>query len=158
VVDDYEPWRRFVRLALQIHPACEVISEVSDGLEAVRQAQDLQPDLIVLDIGLPTLNGIEAARRIRGHIPEAKILFLSENRSLDTVEEALRSGGSGYVLKSDAAGELALAVNAVLHGKRFVSASLAKRGGDRPDPSTGYRPLANNAVTLVPPPNVKSAR
>ena len=69
--------------------------------------------------------------------PQAKILFLSENRSLDTVEEALRSGGSGYVLKSDAAGELGLAVEAVLHGKRFVSANLASRGGDRPDPSTG---------------------
>jgi DNA-binding NarL/FixJ family response regulator len=158
VVDDYEPWRRFVRLTLQIHPTCEVISEVSDGLEAVQKAQELQPDLIVLDIGLPTLNGIEAARRIRTHAPQAKILFLSENRSLDIAEEALRSGGSGYVLKSEAAGELALAVEAVLHGKRFVSANLARQGGDRPDPSTGYRPLANNAVTLIPAPNVESAR
>ena len=158
VVDDYEPWRRFVRLALQIHPTCEVISEASDGLEAVQKAQELQPDLIVLDIGLPTLNGIEAARRIRTHTPQAKILFLSENRSLDIAEEALRCGGSGYVLKSDAAAELALAVEAVLHGKRFVSANVAKGGGDRPDPSTGYRPLANNAIALIPPPKVASAR
>jgi DNA-binding NarL/FixJ family response regulator len=158
VVDDYEPWRRFVRLTLQIHPICEVISEVSDGLEAVQKAQELQPDLIVLDIGLPTLNGIEAARRIRTHAPQAKILFLSENRSLDIAEEALRSGGSGYVLKSDAAGELALAVEAVLHGKCFVSASLSRGGHDRPDPRTGYRPLANNAVTLIPPPHAESAR
>jgi DNA-binding NarL/FixJ family response regulator/sulfur relay (sulfurtransferase) DsrF/TusC family protein len=158
VVDDYEPWRRFVRLTLQIHPTCEVISEASDGLEAVQKAQELQPDLIVLDIGLPTLNGIEAARRIRTHTPQAKILFLSENRSLDIAKEALRCGGSGYVLKSDAASELALAVEVVLHGKLFVSASLARLEGDRPDPSTGYRPLANNAITLIPPPNVESAR
>lgn len=158
VVDDYEPWRRFVRLTIQIHPTCEVIAEVADGLEAVQKAQELQPDLIVLDIGLPTLSGIEAARRIRTHTPQAKILFLSENRSLEIAEEALRSGGSGYVLKSDAAGEFALAVEAVLNGKRFVSASLARRGDDRPDPSAGYRPLANNAVTLISPPNVESAR
>jgi DNA-binding NarL/FixJ family response regulator len=158
VVDDYEPWRRFVRLTLQKHLACGVINEVSDGLEAVQKAQELQPDLIVLDIGLPTLDGIEAAKRIHAHTPQTKILFLSENRSLDIVEEALRSGGSGYVLKSDAAGELTLAVEAVLHGKGFVSANLAGRGGDRPDQSPGYRPLANNAVTLIPPPNVESAR
>ncbi len=158
VVDDYEPWRRFVRLTLRTHPTCEVISEVSDGLEAVQKAQELQPDLIVLDIGLPTLNGIEAARRIRTHTPQAKILFLSENRSLDIAEEALRSGGSGYVLKSNAAGELALAVDAVLNGKRFVSANLVSREGNRSDPSTVYRPGVNNAVTLIPPPTVESAR
>ena len=89
VVDDYQPWRRFVCLTLQIRPELQVIGEVSDGLEAVKKAQELQPDLIVLDIGLPTLNGIEAARRIREVSPEAKILFVSENRSWDITEEAL---------------------------------------------------------------------
>jgi DNA-binding NarL/FixJ family response regulator len=79
----------------------------------------------VLDIGLPTLNGIETARRIREVSPKSKILFVSENRSRDVAEEALRTGASGYVVKSDAGGEFLPAVKAVLQGKQFVSASLA---------------------------------
>lgn len=75
---------------------------MSDGLEAVQQAERLQPDIILLDIGLPTLNGIEAARRIREVSPTSKILFVSENRSPDIAEEALSTGAGGYVVKSDA--------------------------------------------------------
>jgi DNA-binding NarL/FixJ family response regulator len=105
-------------------PELEVIGQVSDGLEAVRQAQKLQPDLILLDIGLPTLNGIEAARRIREISPTSKILFVSQNRSPDIAEEALSTGADGYVVKTDGASELLAAVKAVLEGKRFVSASL----------------------------------
>ena len=119
VVDDYEPWRRFVRSTLQKFVEVEIIGEASDGLQAVQQAQQLQPDLIVLDIGLPTLNGIEAARQIRTLSPSSKILFLTENRSSDIAEEAIRAGGSGYVVKSDAARELLPAIEAVLHGKQF---------------------------------------
>jgi len=81
--------------------------------------------LILLEIGLPTLNGIEAARRIRQVSPTSKILFVSENRSLDIAEEALGTGAGGYVVKSDARSELLPAVKAVLEGKRFISASLA---------------------------------
>jgi DNA-binding NarL/FixJ family response regulator len=152
VVDDYERWRQFVCSTLQINPTYQVISELSDGFEAVQRAHELQPDLIVLDIGLPILNGIEAARRIRIQASEAKILFLSENRSLDVAEEALRSGGSGYVLKSEAAGELLLAIEAVLQGKCFVSASLVAVSGDRPDPSSGYHPFQNNVMAIAPRP------
>jgi DNA-binding NarL/FixJ family response regulator len=125
IVDDYEPWRRYFSTALQKQPELQVIGQVSDGLEAVQQAQQLQPDLILLDIGLPTLNGIEAARRIREVSPTSKILFVSENRSPDIAEEALGTGASGYVVKSDAGSELLPAVKAVLEGKRFISASLA---------------------------------
>jgi DNA-binding NarL/FixJ family response regulator len=124
VVDDHEPWHSFYSTTLQKQPNLQVIGHASDGLEAVRQAQELQPDLILLDIGLPTLNGIEAARRILEVSPTSKILFVSENRSADIAEEALGTGAGGYVVKSDAANELLPAVSAVLEGKRFASASL----------------------------------
>jgi CheY-like chemotaxis protein len=102
----------------------QVVCEASDGLEAVQKAQELTPDLILLDIGLPKLNGIEAARQIRKLAPNSTILFLSANSSLDIVEEALRAGASGYVVKSDARSELLSAVQAVIQGKRFVSSRL----------------------------------
>src|SRR5262249_34952219 len=123
--DDYERWRRFARSTLRNETEVQVVSEASDGLEAIEQAQQLQPDLILLDIGLPTLNGIEAARRMRQVSPTSKILFVSENRSVDVAEEALSTGAWGYVVKSDAGRELVPAVKAVLEGKQFVSASLA---------------------------------
>lgn len=125
VVDDYEPWLRFLRLTLLAREELQVVGEFTDGPEAIQKAEELRPDLILLDIGLPTLNGIEAARRIREIAPESKILFVSENRSPDIAEEAMKTGASGYVVKSDAARELLPAIKAVLKGKRFVSASLA---------------------------------
>jgi DNA-binding NarL/FixJ family response regulator len=125
VVDDYKPWHGFVSTALSKEPELQIIGWVSDGLEAVQQAQQVQPDLILLDIGLPSLNGIEAARRIREVSPTSKILFVSENRSRDIAEQALTTGAGGYVVKSDAESELLPAVNAVLEGKMFVGASLA---------------------------------
>lgn len=125
VVDDYEPWRDFVSTTLRKQSGLDVVGLVSDGLQAVQQAEQLQPDLILLDIGLPRLNGIEVARRISKCAPQAKILFVSENRSAEIVEKALHAGAGGYVVKSDAAGELLLAVKAVLEGKKFMSASLA---------------------------------
>ena len=100
VVEDFEPFRRFIASTLQERPELQVICEVSDGLEAVQKAQELQPDLIVLDIGLPALNGIEAARRIRQLSPESKILFLSQESSVDAVQEALGLWGSGLRCQS----------------------------------------------------------
>jgi len=123
VVDDFEPWRRFVRSKLESVAEVQILGEVSDGLRSVEQAKALQPDLILLDIGLPTINGIEAARRIRQASPLSKILFVSDTRSPDIAEEALKSA-HGYVVKSDAATELLPAIEAVLEGKRFISATL----------------------------------
>lgn len=125
IVEDYEPMRRFVANKLQSNQGLRIICEAADGPEAVEKAQELHPDLILMDIGLPTLNGIEAARKIQKLSPDSKILFVSENRSSDVAEEALRSGGLGYVVKSDAEKDLLPAIDAVLHGKRFVSQSLA---------------------------------
>jgi len=128
VVDDYEPWQRTIRSILQTHPELRVVAEVGDGLEAVQIAKELQPDLILLDIGLPNLNGIQAALQIRLVSSNSKILFLSENRSRDIAEEALRTGAYGYLTKSSAGSELLPAIAEVLHGKQFVTASLV--GGD----------------------------
>ena len=125
VVEDYESWRNYISAIVGKQQGFQVIGEVSDGLEAVQSAVELQPDLILLDIGLPTLNGIEAARRIREASPASKILFVSENRDWDIAKEALSTGAGGSVVKSDAGSELLQAVQAVLEGRRFISTSLA---------------------------------
>jgi DNA-binding NarL/FixJ family response regulator len=123
IVDDFEPWRRFVSSALQKVDS-QILLEVSDGLEAVEKAEDLRPDVILLDIGLPTLNGIKAARRIRDLLPDSKILFLSEENSPEVAEAALEAGGAGYLVKSDAGRELVPAVKALSEGRRYLGARL----------------------------------
>lgn len=149
IVDDYEPSRRFIATKLQTIPQLRIVKEACDGAEAVQQAQELQPDLILLDIGLPTLNGIEAARRIRKVSPTSKILFVTENRSTDIAEEALNTGAVGYVVKSDAGSELLRAIEAVLQGKRFVSASLAGHFLVATTVSTTQTTLLTSMVTLI---------
>jgi two-component system nitrate/nitrite response regulator NarL len=124
LADDFEPWRSFVASLLQKNPEWQIICEASDVLEAVQKAKEFQPDLIVLDIGLPKLNGIEVALSIRKAAPESRILFASENRSPEVVAVALSAGGRGYVVKSDGASELLVAVEAVLQDKRFVSSTF----------------------------------
>jgi DNA-binding NarL/FixJ family response regulator len=127
VSDDYADWRRQVRLVLQARPEWQVISEASNGLDAVQKARDLKPEIILLDIGLPKLNGIEAAGRIRQLSPNSKIIFLSQNNDIDMVRAALNTGARGYVRKTDVKRELLPAVDAVLRGKQFVSSSLKGR-------------------------------
>jgi|HubBroStandDraft_1064217.scaffolds.fasta_scaffold36407_3 DNA-binding NarL/FixJ family response regulator len=124
VVDDYEPFRRFVCSTLGKRPELQIVAEVSDGLQAIQKAEQLRPDLIVLDIGLPSLNGIGAARRIRKVSPDSKILFVSQESSNDVVQEALSSGARGYMVKTHARSELLLAVEAVLQGRQFVGTGL----------------------------------
>ena len=124
VVDDFEPWCRLVCSMLQKLPELRIVGEVSNGLEAVEKAKELRPDLILLDIGLPGINGNEVARRIRECSPNTKILFASEGSSPDVAEAALRTGARGYVVKMDAGTELLPAVDAVLRGERFISSSL----------------------------------
>jgi DNA-binding NarL/FixJ family response regulator len=117
VVDDYEPFRRYVCELLKRDEEFQVIGQASDGLEAIVKAEGLQPDLILLDIGLPTLSGIEAAKRMRTVAPRSKIIFVSQESSSDVVEEALNSGGHGYVRKVRAHSELLPAIDSVLRSK-----------------------------------------
>ena len=128
VADDFPPWLRFVSsLILPKMPEWHIVCEVSDGVEAVKRAEELKPDIILMDVGLPKLNGIEAAEQISKTTPSSRILFLSAFDSPDVVEGALKTGASGYVVKLDAANELLGAVEAVLQGKRFISSRL--KGG-----------------------------
>ena len=124
VVDDHQIWRDHIATVLRRRFRCEPVGHAADGLTAVHEAERLRPDLIVLDVGLPALNGIEAARRILNVTPDSRILFLSEHRSGDIAAAALRTGASGYVLKSDAGRELVPAIRAVVEGQLFVSVGL----------------------------------
>jgi DNA-binding NarL/FixJ family response regulator len=124
LVEDFGPFRAFVATLLREKPDVQVVSEASDGFEAVRRARELHPDLILMDIGVPGLNGIEAARRIRELAPRSRIVFLTQEGSSEVVEEALSSGALGYVHKPRVATDLFPAVAAVLEGKQFVSNGL----------------------------------
>ena len=124
VVEDYKPFQQFICSELEKRPELLVIGRVADGLEAVQTAEKLQPDLIVLDVGLPSLNGIEVARQIRKLSTKSKILFVSQESSADLVQEALRLGALGYIVKTDAGSELLAAVEAVLQGRQYLSRGL----------------------------------
>jgi len=124
VVEDFAPFRQLICKTLANRPHLQVIGEVSDGLEAVQRALELKPDLILLDIGLPSLGGIEAARQIRKLSPGSKIIFLSQESSPDVVQEAVSLDTCSYVLKTKAGSDLFAAVDAVLDGVRFVSGGL----------------------------------
>jgi DNA-binding NarL/FixJ family response regulator len=125
LAEDYQPFRSYLASTLKGKLAWNDICEVADGFEAVEKAQRLQPQLILLDIGLPMLNGIEAARQIKILSPDSRILFVSQETSADVVEEALKTGAEGYICKMDAGGELLAAIDAVLRGEKYVSKGLA---------------------------------
>ena len=121
IVDDSRAWRRAVCALLCDHLDVVVICESADGLDAVRKSEELQPDLVLLDIGLPNLNGLEAARQIRKVSPSSRILFLTSHRNPELLQEARRIGALGFVVKSNAARDLLPAVRAVMRDEQFFS-------------------------------------
>jgi DNA-binding NarL/FixJ family response regulator len=124
VVDDFESWRDCVVSIISQEADFYVAGEASDGVEAVQKAKSLKPDLVLLDIGLPKLNGMDVARQIRSLSPQSKILFLSQESAPDVVREALKVG-VGFVVKTHGATELLPAVKTVILGQRFLSSGMA---------------------------------
>jgi DNA-binding NarL/FixJ family response regulator len=123
VVDDFRPWIDTVCSMLSMQSNLRVIGQAADGMEAVAKVRDLRPDLIIMDIGLPSLDGIKATIRVLELAPDAKIIFLTQHRDPEIVRAALGTGAQGYVVKSDAMAELLLAVEGVLSGEKFLSES-----------------------------------
>lgn len=128
VVDDHAGVRRAVCSLLATEPTLDVICQTADGEDAVAEAEELKPDLILLDMGLPGISGIEAARRINKVSPQSRILFLSQHDSLHMAMEAMKTGGHGYIVKSDAASDLLNGIRAILDGKTFFSGRLMAQG------------------------------
>jgi len=147
VVEDSEPFRKFICLTLGKRLELQIVGEVSDGLEAFQKAEELQPDLILLDIGLPTLGGIEAARRIRKLSPQSRILFVSQESSADVVQAALAEGAKGYVVKTDAGRELLTAVDAVLRGRQYLSSKVSAHNCPDATDSEALDNLCHNEAT-----------
>ncbi len=121
LVDDNQDWTHLIRSTLHNKNGFRVVCEVSDGISAIEKAAELQPDLIILDIGLPKLNGIESSRRIASLAPKSIVLFLTENHDPEVIREAMGTGALGYVLKSQAANDLLPAVESLLAGATFIS-------------------------------------
>jgi len=148
VVEDHETVRRFVCSELEQRAEFSIVGEASNGLDAVQKAQELQPDLILLDVGLPKLNGLEAARQINSLVPNAKLLFLSLESSARVMQEAFRMGAWGYVHKMRAQLDLLPAVDAVLAGKRFVSSDMAFGEAQGVEPRHDVQFYSNDEVFL----------
>ena len=140
LADDHTLVRQGIRRILEEHADWEVVSETSDGREAVRQAVEIQPDVAILDIGMPQLNGLEAARQITRRAPSVRVLMLSMHADEAYITQAVEAGATGYLLKDSADVELVKAVTAAIQGRSFFSPrvsaflldeyrkSLARRG------------------------------
>ena len=124
VVDDAAHWRKFVNFILRIDPGLEIIAEADSGYEALKKAEQLEPAVVLLDIGLPEMSGIEVCRRMLSRNPETRVVFVTQETDADIVYEALRTGAAAFVAKIDAASQLVTAVHSALKNKVFLSRSL----------------------------------
>jgi DNA-binding NarL/FixJ family response regulator len=126
LADDHTVVRQGLRRVLEEHPDWHVVAEASDGREAVRQAREHRPDIAILDVAMPLLNGIEATRQIVRHVPGVRVLVLSMHADETYVTQVLHAGAAGYLLKDSADVDLLRAVDAVVHGKSFFSPAIAR--------------------------------
>lgn len=130
VADDHEVVRRGVRALVESHPGWTVCGEAANGREAVRLAQELRPDLVVLDVTMPEMNGLEATRAIRSSVPGTEVILLTVHDSDQLLDQAMSAGARGYVLKDDAARHLIDAIDALSNHAPFVSSRTVDRGGN----------------------------
>ena len=121
LVDDHPIVRQGLKTLLEGRDGWEVISEASDGAEAVEKAKDLHPDVMVLDVTMPKMNGLEACRVLRRQAPQLEILFVTQHDSPQMMREAIEAGARGYVVKSNAARDLLAAVEAVSQHRAFTA-------------------------------------
>jgi DNA-binding NarL/FixJ family response regulator len=124
IADDHEAVRRSLKALLGHMPDCEVIAEATNGQEAVERAQETHPDVALLDLSMPFMNGIEAARQIRKCAPETKVLIVSQYDLPGMVQEAFDAGVMGYILKVDVGKDLLPALEAASHDEPYMSVSL----------------------------------
>ena len=125
IADDHEVVRRGMRVLLESQPGWEVVGEAANGRQAVEMAMALRPDVVVLDITMPELNGLEATRQMREAVPQTQVLVLTVHESEQVAREVLDAGARGYVLKSDAGRDLIAAVDALRQHKPFFTSSVA---------------------------------
>ncbi len=131
IVDDHAVLRQALRMLLDSHDELEVVGDVSNGREATRAAEELGPDVVLMDLIMPGLNGLDATRQIRKRCPNTRVLILSGYEDEEQIVEALRAGASGYLIKESEIGELMLAIQAVARGNHYFSSSLSQ--GDDPN-------------------------
>jgi DNA-binding NarL/FixJ family response regulator len=124
IADDHEAVRRSLKALLGHMPDCEVIAEATNGQEAVERAKETHPDVALLDLSMPLMNGIEAARQIRNTLPDTKVLIVSQYDIPGMVQEAFDAGVLGYILKVDVGRDLQPALEAVSHDETYMSLSL----------------------------------
>jgi DNA-binding NarL/FixJ family response regulator len=125
VVDDFLPWLLSVQQMLQSETDLSIVATATDGPRAIDKAMELQPEVILMDLGLPGMNGLEATRQIRQRCPACRVLFLTGDHSPQLIAAAFQAGGLGYVWKTDSHLDLLAGIRAVLRGESFVSRSLA---------------------------------
>src|SRR6202007_2598377 len=130
IVDDFREWYQFILEVLESEKDLKVVAFAENGEDAVRKAAELRPDVVLMDVSMPAMNGFEVTDRINGVSANTKVLFVSEHRLPELVQRAFGVGGSVYVLKSDLNTDLVLALRAILQGRRFVSRSLARWDSD----------------------------
>ena len=158
IADDSRAWRARVRDLLQSRPDWEIVAEADDGQQAVLKTVELHPDVVILDIGMPLMSGIEAAGVIRQLSPPPRIVFLTANDDSEMRDAALAKGAGGYVIKANAATELLAAVEAVLQDKQLVNASLTGFDFGDPENERTARHHPQDKVSLIPLPNVDTSR